>query len=245
MSLKGKLALVTGADRGIGKAIAFALAQQGARIVATGIVEADAAVIDEYCKENNFDGCSKVLNVTDLAAAEKVLGEIKEEFGSIDILVNNAGITKDNLMLRMKEEEWQAVIDVNLTAVFRMSKLCMRDMIKTRWGRIVNISSVVGVIGNPGQANYAASKAGIIGFSKSLAKEIAARNVTVNCVAPGFIDTQMTQQLNEEQRDMLLEVIPMRRMGQPEDVANAVAFLASDAANYITGQVLNVNGGMI
>jgi 3-oxoacyl-[acyl-carrier protein] reductase len=244
ISLEGKLALVTGASRGIGKAILMALAKQGAQVVGTEINEEGAASITESLQQIGLKGCGKVLNVNDKSSIESLMEQIKSELGVVNVLVNNAGITKDNLMLRMKEEEWQAVIDTNLSSVFRMTQACLRGMVKERWGRIVNISSVVGMVGNPGQANYCASKAGILGFTKSLAQEVAIRNVTVNAVAPGFIDTPMTQKLDEQQREMILRGVPMKRVGQPEDVAAAVVFLASPAASYMTGQTLQVNGGM-
>ena len=240
--LQGEIALVTGASRGIGAAIADLLAAQGATVIGTATSESGAAAIGERLA--NQGGHGRVLNVTDAAALESVLAEIAKEFGAISILVNNAGITRDNLLMRMKEEDWASIIDTNLTSVFRTSKAVMRGMMKARKGRIINIASVVGVTGNAGQANYAAAKAGIIGFSKSLAKEIGSRGVTVNVVAPGFIDTDMTKALPEEARTALIGDIALERLGAPEDIAHAVAFLASPAANYITGETLHVNGGM-
>ncbi|WMR46455.1 3-oxoacyl-ACP reductase FabG [Stenotrophomonas maltophilia] len=232
--LQGEIALVTGASRGIGAAIADLLAAQGATVIGTATTESGAAAIGER----------RALNVTDAAALDSVLDGIAKEFGPISILVNNAGITRDNLLMRMKDEDWASIIDTNLTSVFRTSKAVMRGMMKARKGRIINIASVVGVTGNAGQANYAAAKAGIIGFSKSLAKEIGSRGVTVNVVAPGFIDTDMTKALPEEARTALINDIALERLGSPEDIAHAVAFLASPAAGYITGETLHVNGGM-
>jgi len=230
--LEGKVSLVTGASRGIGHAIAAELVKQGARVFGTATTEAGA---------KNIPGIGKVLDVRDDAACDALLKEI----GDVAILVNNAGITRDNLALRMKDEEWDEVMATNLRAVFRLSRAVMRGMMKARWGRIINISSVVGVSGNPGQANYAAAKAGVVGMSKSLAREIGSRNITVNCVAPGFIETDMTRALSEGQRKALLEQIPLGRLGTPQDVAAAVAYLASPGGGYVTGAVLHVNGGMV
>ncbi|MDP9616721.1 3-oxoacyl-ACP reductase FabG [Stenotrophomonas geniculata] len=240
--LQGEIVLVTGASRGIGAAIADLLAAQGATVIGTATTESGAAAIGERLAAHGGHG--RALNVTDAAALDSVLDGIAKEFGPISILVNNAGITRDNLLMRMKDEDWASIIDTNLTSVFRTSKAVMRGMMKARKGRIINIASVVGVTGNAGQANYAAAKAGIIGFSKSLAKEIGSRGVTVNVVAPGFIDTDMTKALPEEARTALINDIALERLGSPEDIAHAVAFLASPAAGYITGETLHVNGGM-
>jgi 3-oxoacyl-[acyl-carrier protein] reductase len=236
--LEGKLALVTGASRGIGRAIALELAKQGAKVVGTATTETGAAAISESAV------VGRVLNVRDTSQCDALMTSIQKELGDIAILVNNAGITRDNLALRMKDGDWDEVIDTNLRAVFRLSRAVMRGMMKARWGRIINITSVVGASGNPGQANYAAAKAGVVGMTKSLAAELGSRNITVNCVAPGFIDTDMTRALAEEQKKALLEHIPLGRLGTPEDVAAAVAYLASPLAGYVTGAVLHVNGGM-
>lgn len=240
-SLQDKVALVTGASRGIGRAIAEQLAVQGAFVIGTATSEKGAASIGEYLGEN---GQGMVLNVTDMDSVTELVKSVQTNHGGIDILVNNAGITKDNLLMRMKDDEWNDVLDTNLTSVFRTSKAVMRGMMKKRDGRIINIGSVVGTTGNPGQANYCAAKAGLIGFTKSLAKEIAARGVTVNAVAPGFIDTDMTQALTDEQKESIFSSIPAARLGQPEEIAAAVVFLASPAAAYITGETIHVNGGM-
>lgn len=245
MSLQNKVALVTGASRGIGRAIAIALAEHGATVFGTATSEQGAMQVSEYFSECGLKGFGKILNVNDKNSCENVINEIKQETAAIDILVNNAGITQDNLLLRMKEEEWNKVIDTNLTSIFRLSQLCLRDMLKARWGRIINISSIVGSTGNAGQANYAAAKAGLMGFSKSLAQEIASRNITVNVVAPGFIETDMTASLTNEQREAILNQIPMGRIGTPEEIASMVAFLALPQASYITGQTIHVNGGML
>ena len=242
--LTGKIAFVTGASRGIGKAIALDLASQGATVIGTATSESGAENISAYLKEAGALGSGKCLNVTDAEMITSVLAEITKEFGVPTILVNNAGITRDNLLMRMKDDEWDDIIQTNLTSVFRMSKACLRGMMKAKGGRIINIASVVGVMGNAGQTNYAAAKAGIIGFSKSLAREVGARNITVNTIAPGFIDTDMTKDLPEEQRVALTAQIPLQSLGQPEDIAKAVTFLAGDGGAYITGQTLNVNGGM-
>lgn len=244
MSISGKIALVTGASRGIGKAIALELAAKGAVVVGTATSQAGADGITAYLAEAGNTGRGYVLNVADSASIESFMSAITAEVGSPAILVNNAGITRDNLMLRMKDDEWDSVINTNLTAIYRMTKACLKAMTKARWGRIVNISSVVGSSGNPGQANYAAAKAGLEGFSRALAREIGSRNITVNSVAPGFIATDMTQSLPEEQKDKLLASIPAGRLGQPEEIAAAVGFLASAEAGYITGVTLHVNGGM-
>ncbi|HTA63996.1 MAG TPA: 3-oxoacyl-ACP reductase FabG [Xanthomonadaceae bacterium] len=240
--LAGEIALVTGASRGIGAAIADELAAQGAKVIGTATTEAGAAAIGERLAAHG--GAGRALNVTDGAAVDALIDTIAKEFGPISILVNNAGITRDNLLMRMKEEDWQAIIDTNLTSVFRTSKAVMRAMMKARRGRIINIASVIGLTGNPGQANYAAAKAGIIAFSKSLAREIGSRGITVNVVAPGFIDTDMTRALPEEGRQAMLGRIALDRFGQASDIAHAVAFLAGPSANYITGETLHVNGGM-
>jgi len=242
--LTGKVALVTGASRGIGKAIALDLAAQGATVIGTATSDAGAENISAYLKEAGATGAGKCLNVTNADMIPEVLAEITKEFGVPTILVNNAGITRDNLLMRMKEDEWDDIMQTNLTSVFRTSKACLRGMMKAKGGRIINIASVVGVMGNAGQTNYAAAKAGIIGFSKSLAREVGARNITVNTIAPGFIDTDMTKALPEEQRAALTTQIPLQSLGQPEDIAKAVTFLAGDGGAYITGQTLNVNGGM-
>lgn len=240
--LQGEIALVTGASRGIGAAIADELAAQGAIVIGTATTEAGAAAIGARLAAGGGHG--RALNVNDAGAVEALIEAIGKEFGAISILVNNAGITRDNLLMRMKEEDWQAILDTNLTSVYRTSKAVMRGMMKARKGRIVNIASVIGVTGNAGQANYAAAKAGIIAFSKSLAKEIGSRGVTVNVVAPGFIDTDMTKDLPEDAKAALLGQIALGRLGEPADIARAVAFLAGPSANYITGETLHVNGGM-
>ena len=245
MSLTNKIALVTGASRGIGRAIAEHLAAKGIIVIGTATTENGANSISSYLQQGATKGTGMVLNVTEVESINLVMAAIKEQFGNTpDILVNNAGITRDNLLMRMKEEEWSDILQTNLTSVFRLSKAVMRGMMKNRWGRIISIGSVVGSMGNAGQCNYSAAKAGLIGFSKSLAREIAVRGITVNVVAPGFIDTDMTKSLAEEQRQSLTNQIPAARMGSPEDIAEAVAFLASDGASYITGETLNVNGGM-
>ena len=241
-SLKGEVALVTGASRGIGAAIAHRLATLGATVIGTATSDAGAQAIGERLA--SVGGHGRELNVTDAAAVDALIDAIGREFGSISILVNNAGITRDNLLMRMKDEDWQAILDTNLTSVFRSCKAGMRGMMKARKGRIVNIASVIGVTGNAGQANYAAAKAGIIAFSKSLAKEIGSRGITVNVVAPGFIATDMTADLPEQARDAMLQQIALGRLGEPADIARAVAFLAGPSAAYITGETLHVNGGM-
>ncbi len=243
-TLKGQVAFVTGASRGIGAAIVQALGQRGATIVGADINEAAAAEIQKALDAAGFPGWGAVLDVTDGAACEAVIGEVEKRYGAVTILINNAGITRDNLAMRMKDDEWDAVINTNLKSVFRLSKLVLRGMMKARTGRIINISSVVASSGNPGQINYAASKAGVAGLSRSLAQEVGSRNITVNCVAPGFIDTAMTRALSDEQRNALIGKIPLGRLGQVEDIANAVAFLAGPEASYITGTMLHVNGGM-
>lgn len=244
MSQTARIALVTGASRGIGRAIALALGKAGMKVVGTATSQEGADKITQALKTAGIHGAGMVLDVTQQASMDGVLKMIKEQWGVPTILVNNAAVTKDNLLLRMKEEEWSKVIDTNLNAIFRISKACLRDMLKAQWGRIINISSVVGSTGNAGQVNYAAAKAGLLGFTKALAQEVGSRAVTVNAIAPGFIDTDMTRDLSPEHRQALLQKIPMQRLGQPEEIAAAVVFLASDAAGYITGQTLHVNGGM-
>jgi 3-oxoacyl-[acyl-carrier protein] reductase len=241
-TLTGQIALVTGASRGIGRAIAMELAKQGAAVIGTATSEAGAKDIDAALKSTG--GAGVVLNVNDAASCEALIDSIVKERGALNILVNNAGITQDNLAMRMKDEEWSSVIDTNLSAVFRLSRGVLRPMMKAKGGRIINITSVVGSSGNPGQANYAAAKAGVAGMSRALAREIGSRNITVNCVAPGFIDTDMTKGLSEEQQNALKVNIPLQRLGTPEDIAHAVAFLASPGAGYITGTTLHVNGGL-
>jgi 3-oxoacyl-[acyl-carrier protein] reductase len=241
-TLQGEIALVTGASRGIGAAIAHELAAQGARVIGTATSETGAAAIGERLAAQA--GAGRALDVTDGAAVEALIDSVAREFGPVSILVNNAGITRDQLLLRMKDDDWNAIIDTNLSSVYRTSKAVMRGMMKARKGRIISIASVIGLTGNPGQANYAAAKAGIIAFSKSLAREIGSRGITVNVVAPGFIDTDMTRGLPEESKNAMLGQIALGRFGAPEDIARAVAFLASPAASYITGETLHVNGGM-
>ena len=241
---EAKVALVTGASRGIGQAIAQQLAAQGYKVVGTATTESGAERITAAFAEKGLDGCGCCLNVTDADSIAATLAFVKDTYGVPSVLINNAGITRDNLLMRMKDDEWEQVMETNLSSVFRLSKACMRGMMKARWGRIINIGSVVGQMGNPGQSNYVAAKAGVEGFSRALAKEIAGRGVTVNTVAPGFIDTDMTKALPEAQRESLTQAIPAGRLGSPEDIAAAVLFLASDAASYITGETLHVNGGM-
>ncbi|OIP14348.1 MAG: 3-oxoacyl-ACP reductase [Betaproteobacteria bacterium CG2_30_59_46] len=242
--LDGQIALVTGASRGIGQAVALELGKQGATVVGTATSQAGAGNISGYLSQAGIKGVGLALNVKDPAQIEQVLQTLRAQFGEISILVNNAGITRDNLLMRMKEEEWDDIMDTNLKSVFRMSQAVLRAMMKARYGRIISIASVVGVMGNAGQTNYAAAKAAIIGFSKSLAREVGSRNITVNCVAPGFIDTDMTRALSEEQRNDLLGHIPLGRLGTVQDIAASVAFLASPQAGYVTGTTLHVNGGM-
>ncbi|OEY67149.1 3-oxoacyl-ACP reductase FabG [Marinobacter sp. X15-166B] len=244
MSLEGKVALVTGATRGIGKAIARALAEQGAQVVGTATSEAGAQSISDDFSSAGLNGFGIVMNVSDPESIEQGLKQIAEQAGVLTILVNNAGITRDNLLMRLKEDDWSSVIETNLASVYRLSKAVLRGMAKARWGRIINVSSVVAGMGNPGQANYCAAKAGVEGFTRSLAKEMSNRGITANCVAPGFIDTDMTKQLDDKQREAMTEIIPAGRLGEPEEVAAVVAFLASDAAAYVTGDTINVNGGM-
>lgn len=243
IKFEGQVALVTGASRGIGAAIALELANRGLKVVGTATTVAGATKIAQALAA--FPGCSgKALNVNDAQAAQVLIDEIVKEHGGLQVLVNNAGITRDNLSMRMKDDEWDAVIDTNLKAVFRMSRAVMRTMMKQRYGRIINITSVVGASGNPGQANYAAAKAGVAGMTRALARELGSRSITVNCVAPGFIETDMTASLQEEQKKALVNQIPLGQLGQPADIAHAVAYLASPQAGYVTGQELHVNGGM-
>ena len=242
--LTDQIALVTGASRGIGQAIARALGAEQAIVIGTATSQAGADSISAALKESGVKGCGMVLNVADAESIATCIKQVNETYGAPEILVNNAGITRDNLLMMMKDEQWNDIIDTNLSSVFRMSKAVIRPMMKKRNGRIINISSVVGATGNPGQTNYAASKAGLVGFSKSLAREIGSRNITVNTVAPGFIDTDMTRELATEQRDALVAQIPLRRLGSAEEVAATVVFLASPAAAYITGETIHVNGGM-
>ncbi|HXZ50846.1 MAG TPA: 3-oxoacyl-ACP reductase FabG [Burkholderiales bacterium] len=242
--LQGKIALVTGATRGIGRAILLELARLGATVLGTATSEAGAAQIGSALAAAGAKGGGRVLNVRDTAQCDQLVESVQKEYGDVLVLVNNAAVVRDNLALRMKDAEWDEVIETDLRAVFRLSRAVMRGMMKARWGRIVNITSVVGVAGNPGQANYAAAKAGVVGMTKSLARELGSRNITVNCVAPGFIDTDMTRALSDEQRGALLQQIPLGRLGRPEDVAAAVGYLTSPAGDYVTGAVLHVNGGM-
>ncbi|MFN4289461.1 MAG: 3-oxoacyl-ACP reductase FabG [Permianibacter sp.] len=245
LDLNGKLALVTGASRGIGKAIALQLGSQGATVVGTATSESGAESISKYFAEHGIKGKGLMVNVADAASIDALMANIEKEFGKApDVLVNNAGITRDNLLMRMKDDEWDAIIDTNLSSIYRLSKACLRSMMKARWGRIISIGSVVGTMGNAGQSNYAAAKAGVIGFSKALAREVGSRGITVNVVAPGFIETDMTHALSDEQKEKLSTQIPLAKLGQAQDIASAVGFLASDAAGYITGETLHVNGGM-
>ncbi|MBI4190714.1 MAG: 3-oxoacyl-ACP reductase FabG [Betaproteobacteria bacterium] len=245
MMLNGQVALVTGASRGIGRAIALELGKQGAKVAGTSTSEAGAAQIRAALHGADIKGLGLVLDVNHAAQCEAIIGTVQSALGEIAILVNNAGITRDNLLLRMKEEEWDDILSTDLKSVYRLSKLVIRSMIKARSGRIINITSVIGVMGNAGQTNYAAAKAGMIGFSKSLAREIGSRSITVNCVAPGFIETDMTRELDVNQIGALIGQIPLGRLGTAEDVAGAVAFLASPTASYITGATLHVNGGLL
>jgi 3-oxoacyl-[acyl-carrier protein] reductase len=241
---EGKIALVTGASRGIGEAIALALGKTGATIIGTATTTAGAEKISVSFAKAGVQGCGIAMNVAQPESIEAGLATIKERYGMPAILINNAAITQDNLLLRMKEEEWNNVIETNLNSIYRVSKGCLRDMLKARWGRIISISSVVGTTGNAGQVNYAAAKAGLLGFTKALAQEVGSREITVNAVAPGFIDTDMTRDLPADQREALLSRIPLQRLGRPEEIAAAVVFLASPEAGYITGHTLHVNGGM-
>lgn len=242
--LEGQIALITGASRGIGQAIALGLGKQGATVVGTATSQNGADNITAYLKAANIKGIGLALNVTDAVQVDHCMTSIQKEFGDVSILVNNAGITRDNLLMRMKDDEWDDIMDTNLKSVFRLSRAVLRAMMKARNGRIISIASVVGVMGNAGQTNYSAAKAGIIGFSKSLAREVGSRNITVNCVAPGFIDTDMTRALPDAQREALKAHIPLGKLGQVEDIAAAVVFLASPQAGYVTGTTLHVNGGM-
>ncbi|MBR9727766.1 3-oxoacyl-ACP reductase FabG [Shewanella intestini] len=241
LSLEGKIALVTGASRGIGRAIAETLQNAGATVIGTATSEKGAQAIQQYLGDTGF---GLVLNVTQSESVKDLYAQIKDKAGEVDILVNNAGITRDNLMMRMKDDEWQDIIDTNLTSLFKLSKPVMRPMMKKRHGRIISIGSVVGTMGNAGQVNYSAAKAGLIGFTKSLAREVASRHITVNAIAPGFIQTDMTDELTPEQQQAIMSQVPMERLGQAQEIANAVLFLASDSASYITGETLHVNGGM-
>ena len=242
--LDGKLVLVTGASRGIGKAIALTLGRAGATVIGTATTESGSDNISKIFADNKVSGKGIKLNVTDNEQIASLIKSVNEDFGSIDILINNAGITRDNILLRMKEDEWEDIINTNLSSLYKMSKSVLRGMIKKRSGRIISITSVVGTMGNAGQSNYAAAKAGMIGFTKSLAREVGVRGITVNAVAPGFIETDMTSNLPGEQKEALASQIPMGRLGTPDEVANAVLFLAGDSGSYITGQTLHVNGGM-
>ncbi|MDY7218181.1 3-oxoacyl-ACP reductase FabG [Denitrificimonas sp. JX-1] len=244
MSLEGKVALVTGASRGIGRAIALQLGEQGATVIGTATSEKGAQNIAQALQDKGIKGAGMVLNVCDAESVNETMKRIQDEFGAPLILVNNAGITRDNLMMRMKDEEWFDVVDTNLNSLYRMTKAVLRGMTKARWGRIISIGSVVGAMGNAGQVNYAAAKAGLEGFGRALAREVGSRSITVNAVAPGFIDTDMTRELPEAQREALLTQIPAGRLGQAEEIANVVTFLASEQAAYVTGATIPVNGGM-
>ncbi|WP_412755505.1 3-oxoacyl-ACP reductase FabG [Legionella longbeachae] len=244
MNLEGKIALVTGASRGIGQAIALKLAQQGAFVFGTATTEQGAQSINAYFEKEKLSGNGLVLDVTNSEQIEEVVGKLNDQSQSPSILVNNAGITSDNLLLRMDDDEWYKVIETNLNSIYKMTKICIKSMFRARWGRIISIGSVVGSSGNSGQANYTAAKAGIVGFSKSLAQELGSRGITVNVVAPGFIDTDMTSSLPDMVKEEMLKRIPMRKLGEPSDIAEAVAFLASESAKYITGETIHVNGGM-
>lgn len=244
MTIENKVAIVTGASRGIGAAIADALGAAGAIVIGTATTDKGADAISARFSEKNIQGTGKAMNVTEEGSVEALLEFVQKEFGAPVILVNNAGITRDNLLMRMSDDEWSAVINTNLNAVFKLSKACLRGMMKARWGRIVNISSVVGSMGNAGQTNYAATKAGVAGFARALAKEVGSRGITVNTVAPGFIDTDMTRELNDAQKEVMLQQIPLARLGQPEEIAGVVEFLVSDAAGYVSGETIHVNGGM-
>lgn len=245
MNLEDKIALVTGASRGIGQACLFQLGKMGATVIGTATTEQGAHKISQSLEEQGLKGYGRVLNVQDKEASAALVKEIVGQFGTVDILVNNAGITRDNLMMRMKDDQWDDVIATNLSGVFHLSKACLKPMMKAKFGRMINISSVVGTMGNAGQTNYAAAKAGLLGMTKSLAQEVGSRGITVNVISPGFIQTDMTNELNSTQQESLLNSVPLKALGQPQDIANAVAFLASDMASYITGETLHVNGGML
>ncbi|MFW1676375.1 3-oxoacyl-ACP reductase FabG [Pontibacter sp. JAM-7] len=244
MSIEGKIALVTGATRGIGKAIAEELGKQGAVVVGTATSEGGAASISNYLAAAGIKGTGLVLDVSDSTSVEAVLKQVQSDFGTVEVLVNNAGITRDNILMRMKDDEWDQVVNTNLSSVYRLVKGCLRGMTKARWGRIISVSSVVASMGNAGQTNYAAAKSGMEGFTRALAREVGSRNITVNCVAPGFIDTDMTSGLAEEHKDKLKSQIPLNRLGQPEEIAAVVGFLAGQSGGYITGESIQVNGGM-
>lgn len=244
LQLDKKVVFVTGASRGIGKAIALHLGQGGGTVIGTATTQQGADKISEYLDAAQIPGCGMPLNVNEPESIIETVKKIQSDHGAVQVLVNNAGITRDNLLLRLKDDDWQSVIDTNLSAVFRVSKACVRGMMKARWGRIINISSISGFLGNPGQSNYCAAKMGLVGLSKSLAREIASRGITVNLVAPGFIDTDMTNELTDAQKETLLTQVPVGRLGSTDEIAGAVCFLASDAASYITGETLHVNGGM-
>ena len=242
--LQNQIALITGTSRGIGKAIALKLGKDGATVIGTATTDEGVKSISNYLNEAGIKGKGIILNVNDTDQINNLFTEIRKEFGEVTILVNNAGITRDDLLVRMKDEKWDEVIGTNLKAIFRLSREVLRSMMMARAGRIINIASIVGSTGNAGQSNYAAAKAGILGLSKSLAREVGSRNITINCVAPGFVDTDMTRALSEKQQQDLLQHVPLKRLGEPEDIASAVAFLASPSAGYITGATLHVNGGM-
>ncbi len=242
--MENEIVLISGASRGIGRAIALSLGKKGATVIGTATSESGAQNIAKYLDENGVKGGGEVLNVTDQASIDTLLKCVTEKFGAPTILVNNAGITRDNLLMRMKEDEWEDVISTNLSSIYRLSKGCLRAMMKARKGKIINIASVVALTGNPGQCNYAAAKAGMVGFTKALAREVASRGITVNSIAPGFIETDMTHELPEKQKAALLQSIPLNRLGRPEEIAGAVEYLTSPAGSYITGETINVNGGM-
>ncbi len=242
--LENRIALITGASRGIGKAIALKLGEQNAVVIGTATTQNGAEAIDQYMRSAGVRGMGVILDVNNPDEITGAMEVIREKFGEIEILVNNAGITRDNLLVRMKDEEWDSILETNLKSAFRLCRIVLRSMMKARYGRVINVSSVVGAIGNIGQANYAAAKAGLFGFSKSLAREVGSRNITVNCIAPGFIDTDMTRALSEAQQRALIQHVPLGRLGQADEIAAAVAFLASASAGYITGTTLHVNGGM-